>query len=138
MYLADQIAGKPAPKSSRCAATADFDGDGRLDLIVNNFNDRPYYLKNGFPPENYIAFRLTGTASNRDAVGAVVSLHSGQEVMVRQVHAAGGYLSQSSRTVHFGLGKRTRVDRVEVRWPAGGNQTIDAPDVNRRHDVTEP
>ncbi len=137
-YQEEPIGGKQAARSSRAAAVADFDGDGRLDLVVNNFNDRAYYFRNRFPKKNHVAFRLTGTVSNRDAVGALVTLHIGKELMVRQVHAAGGYLSQSSLTVHFGLGDRAKVDRAVIRWPRGRVQEIEAPAINRLHRLTEP
>jgi hypothetical protein len=58
--------------------------------------------------------------------------------MVRQVEAAGGYLSQSSKTVHFGLGERQKIDRVEVRWPRGLVQKIAHPAINQLHVITEP
>jgi len=138
IYQPDKIGGERAARSSRCAATADFGGDGRLDIVVNNFNGTAYYLKNHLPRRNYVAFRLRGTRSNRDAIGALVRLYSGKEVMVRQVQAAGGYLSQSSKTVHFGLGDRGKVDRVEIRWPSGRRQTIADPEINRLHDLVEP
>jgi len=141
-YLPEKIGGRRVPRSSRCAATVY--RDGRLDLVVNNFNDRAFYFRNQFPKQNYIAFRLTGarhlrqSGSNRDAVGALVYLHRDKEVMVRQVHAAGGYLSQSSQTLHFGLGDRTRIDWAEIRWPSGVRQQIGNPKINTLHRVTEP
>jgi hypothetical protein len=138
IYQATNIAGKPAARSSRSAAVADFDGDGRLDIVTNNFNDRPYFFSNQFPRRNYIAFRLTGTRSNRDAIGAVVRLWIGNKVMVRQVSPAGGYLSQSSRTLHFGLGDASKVDRIEIRWPRGTLQTMNNPGINALHQIREP
>jgi hypothetical protein len=138
IYLEERIGGKPAARSSRSAVVADFDGDGRLDIVTNNFNDRPYYFANRFPRRNYIEFRLTGTSSNRDAIGAVVRLSTKNAVMIRQVNPAGGYLSQSSRVVHFGLGDREKVDRVEIRWPRGIIQTLDNPAINSLHQIREP
>jgi hypothetical protein len=132
------INGEPAVRSARCAVTGDFDGDGRLELVTNNFNDQPYYYKNQFPPRNYVAFRLRGTKSNRDAVGAVVRLYIGGKVLTRQVQSSGGYLAQSSRTVHFGLGDRPTVERVEIRWPSGARQRLDHVALNTVHDITEP
>jgi hypothetical protein len=136
-YLEKKIGNQRAARSSRCAATV-FNRDGRLDLVVNNFNDRAFYFRNVFPKKNYVAFRLTGTKSNRDAVGALVFLHLGHEVMVRQVQAAGGYLSQSSHTLHFGLGDRTRIDYAEIRWPSGLRQHINNPALNTLHPLKEP
>jgi hypothetical protein len=130
-------AGMACPRSSRSAACADFDGDGRLDLVANNFNDRPCYFRNRLPPRNYLALRLQGTRSNRDAIGAVVRLYAGKEVMTRQVSPASGYLAQSSKTVHFGLGDRAQIDRVEIVWPSGTVQTLDRPAINVLHPLTE-
>src|SRR5262249_12529879 len=142
IWLEEQIADRRACRSSRSAAVADFDGDGRLEIVTNNFNDRPYYFHNDLPKKNYIAFRLTGArkegerpftpGSNRDAIGAVVRLHVGKEILTRQVCPVGGYLAQSSKTLHFGLGERGKVDYVEIYWPGGPPdkpQRIDNPEI---------
>jgi hypothetical protein len=138
IYLPEKIGNALAARSSRCAATADFTGQGRVDIVTNNFNDAPYFFRNNFPSKNYISFRLRGTRSNRDAIGALARIYMGNEVMVRQVQPAGGYLSQSSKTLHFGLGDRAAIDRVEIRWPSGVNQVLTAPEINRRHEIEEP
>ena len=138
IYQEKNIGGQRAARSSRSAAVADFDGDGRLDIVTNNFNDHPYFFANRFPRQNYVEFRLTGTKSNRDAIGAVVRLWVGNKVMVRQVSPAGGYLAQSSRTVHFGLGDRSGVDSVKIRWPRGLFQTLTTPAINTLHQIREP
>ena len=83
--LPDDIVGKKAVRSSRTAAVADFFGDGRLGIVVNNFNDQPYFFKNEGPRRNYVAFRLHGTQSNRDAIGAVVRLYQKGKILTRQV-----------------------------------------------------
>src|SRR5262249_53875382 len=94
-------------------------------------------FKNQFPRKNYVAFRLRGTKSNRDAIGALVTIHLGKEVMVRQVDPASGYLAQSSKTVHFGLGDRSKIDRAEIKWPSGTHQVINNPGINTLHQVVE-
>jgi hypothetical protein len=133
------IGDRAAARSSRSAAVADFRGVGRLDLVVNNFNDQPYFFQNRLPRRNYVQFRLKGTKCNRDAVGAILRLHCGKEVMMRQVQSACGYLAQSSRTIHFGLGDRRDVDKVEITWPGRAvPQVIERPAINRLHQIIEP
>jgi hypothetical protein len=137
-YLPEPIRGQKAARSSRAAAVADFAGRGRLDIVVNNFNDQPYFFRNQGPPLAWVAFRMRGTRSNRDAIGAVVRLYQGSRVQTRQVQASAGYLAQSSRTLHFGLGDGSAVDRIEVTWPSGRRQELRGVRINTRHDLVEP
>jgi hypothetical protein len=136
--LPEKLGGKDATRSSRCAVTADFNADGLLDIVANNFNDQPYFFKNQHAKKNYIAFRLQGTKSNRDAIGAVVKLSRGDKVMTRQVRSACGYLSHSTRIAHFGLGDSPEFDRVEITWPSGIKQTVEKPAPNQLHVIVEP
>jgi hypothetical protein len=137
-FFPKPINGRQAARSSRCAVTGDFRGVGQLDIVTNNFNDQPYYFKNQLPRKNYVQFRLRGTRSNRDAIGAVVRLSQGGKVMTRQVQAANGYLSHSSRTLHFGLGDRPAIERVEITWPSGVRQEVKDVAPNTVRDVVEP
>jgi hypothetical protein len=133
-----RIAGRDAVRSARSAAVLDADGDGRLDLVVNNFNSRANLLMNRWETRAWVGFRLRGTRSNRDAVGALVRLTAGGRTQVRLVQAAGGYLAQSSKLVHFGLGEAERVERCEVRWPSGRVQVVPVEAINRVHAIEEP
>ena len=138
IYQEQAISGRQAARSSRSAAVADFDGDGRLEIVTNNFNDHPYLFANRFPRRHYLALRLTGSTSNRDAIGAVARLWAGATVMVRQVNPAGGYLAQSTKVLHFGLGDRTAVDSIQIRWPRGMVQTVKNPRIDTLLQVREP
>jgi hypothetical protein len=135
--LEHEIGGKEATRSARSAATADFDRDGRLDLVVNRFNDRPLLLMNRGPRRHHLALRLRD-ARGGDALGAVVHLRVGSRDLVREVSPTGGYLAQSSRTLHFGLGDATSVGECRIRWPSGKTQRLESLAIDRLHVVDEP
>lgn len=107
-------------------AIADFNNDGKLDLIINNNNDTPtLYLNNIVKSGNFAAFQLIGAKSNRDAIGAVVRLSISGKTMMRQVEAGSGYASESMLPVHFGLGAADKIEAVEIRWANGATQRFD-------------
>lgn len=137
-YLTKSFGGKRATKSARCTASGDFDGDGRPDFVMNNFNERAYLYMNRYPERSWLGFRLRGTQSNRDAIGALVTLRVGGRTQVRQVESAGGYLSQSSRALRFGLGDAKSVESCEILWPSGVRQTVPVAKLNAVIDVVEP
>ena len=107
-------------KSSRGAAFGDYDNDGDIDALVINMNDRPTLLRNDTPRGGrWITLRLVGTKSNRDAIGAKVTLEAGKRRQTTTVRGDGSYLSHSDLRAHFGLGTATKVERIEIRWPSG-------------------
>ena len=105
----------------RGSAIADYDRDGDMDVAVVN-QDGPLQLFRNDTDllGEALQLDLVGTASNRSAIGAVVKVHAGDRVLMRQVKGGSSGHSQSSLAVHFGLGGATRADVVEVFWPAGG------------------
>jgi hypothetical protein len=109
-------------RPSRGLATGDLDGDGRPEILIVNMNDRPTLLKNTGPRQNAIAITLTGTRSNRSAIGARCSVTAGGRTQIADVVGGGSYYSQSSFTLYFGIGQAQKIDRIEVRWPAGEKQ----------------
>ena len=135
---AEKIGGRPATRSARAAATGDLDGDGRPDLVVNMFNDRAMVFLNRTPARSWVGVRLKGVSPNRDAIGALVRVKAGGRTQVRQVDAAGGYLAQSSRTLHFGLGDVAKLDAVEIRWPDGKVETRTDLAPGRVHVLSHP
>jgi enediyne biosynthesis protein E4 len=112
-------AGITTPFNSHGVAAADFDNDGAVGILVNNSHDRPSLLKNLGDHGNWILLKLEGTKSNRDGVGARVALRVGDHQQSQEVRSGGGYISQSDFRLHFGLGKATKADSIEIRWPSG-------------------
>jgi hypothetical protein len=107
-------------KVGRGAAFGDFDNDGDLDVLMTTNGGPAYLYRNDQLSGNRsIRFRLMGTESNRDAIGATLRISFGGQASTRTVKSGGSYLSQSELPVTFGLGKRDLVERVVVRWPNG-------------------
>jgi enediyne biosynthesis protein E4 len=123
--------GITSPFNSHGVASADFDNDGALEILVNNSHDRPSLLKNYGVHGHWILLSLIGTKSNRDAIGARVTVWVGRHQQVQEVRSGGGYMSQSDFRLHFGLGSATKVDSVEIRWPSGLAQHLDNVPINR-------
>ncbi len=112
------------PKVGRGLACADFDRDGDLDLLLTTNNGPAYLFRNDqvrgpLGANQSIRFRLVGTQSNRDAIGATVHLESGGITQTRMVKTGSSYLSQSELPLTFGLGKRDQADRIVIQWPNG-------------------
>jgi hypothetical protein len=111
------------PSVSRGSAVGDFDNDGDQDVFINNLDGRPTVLRNdGGNRGNFLVVDLEGPALNRNAVGAIVTVRAADLVQRAERRAGDSYLSHSDPRLHFGLGTRTKVDSVEVRWPNGAVQ----------------
>jgi enediyne biosynthesis protein E4 len=109
---------------SRGASVGDLDNDGSLEIVVNNMNDPPSILKNYGDKKNWIVFKLTGTQSNRDGIGARVTLMTGSQKQIDEVRSGGSFISQNDLRLHFGLGDAIQADRVEIAWPSGKKEVL--------------
>ena len=124
---------------ARAVALADLFNTGALDVIVANQNQRPVLYRNTVAPGNHwIGFKLTGTRSNRSAIGAEVIVEFGGARQRRVVDGGMGFASQNDRRLHFGLGHALYADRVTIRWPSGAVQTLGHLDADQVHAITEP
>lgn len=128
---------------TRSSALFDVDGDGDVDIITNEFNAPPQVLLSNLSEQlgqlNYIEVILVGTQSNRQGLGAVVVVEAGDQVYTQMLDGQSGYLSQSALGLYFGLGIKSVVDRLEVRWPSGQVQVLAGPiQTNRRITLNEP
>ncbi len=111
------------PKVGRGLAYGDFDRDGDLDILLTTNNGPAYLYRNDQLAGNRsIRFRLTGTKSNRDAIGAVVRIFYDGQSQSRMVKTGSSYLSQSELPLTFGLGKRDKIERAQIEWPSGGKE----------------
>jgi hypothetical protein len=119
-------------RSARGGAYCDFDNDGDIDLLISNIDDHPQLLENvGGNRQHWIELKLTGTKSNRDAIGAQVKIEAGGLTQFDHVRAGGSYLSSNDPRLHFGLGPATSVDRIEILWPSGAMEHLAAVPANQ-------
>ena len=119
-------------KVSRGTAFGDIDNDGDVDIVVSNLKDTPTVLRNeGDNASRWLSVKLVGTHCNRDAIGARVTVVSGDLTQIREVKSSSGYLSQNDLRLHFGLGDATRIDKLIVRWLCGKVQTLQDVETNQ-------
>jgi len=137
--IAGEVGGRfEQPKVGRGLAFADFDRDGDLDLLLTTNNGPAYLYRNDQLAGNRsIRFRLIGTKSNRDAIGATIRIFSNGLIQSRLVKSGSSYLSQSELPVTFGLEKRDRVDRAVISWPSGRTEEFKNLAAGRSYECTE-
>jgi hypothetical protein len=130
--------GVDSTRDGRGIAVADFDNDGRLDMFISNLGSEPFLYHNTAPTKaHWSQFVLQGVKSNRSAVGAQVRLTAGGKTYLQFVNGGNGYASQSTMRVHFGLGDSSEIEKVQIRWPSGANQTLTGVPVDHIYRVVE-
>ena len=126
------------PKVGRGLAVGDFDRDGDQDILMTTNNGPAYLFRNDQTAGNRsIRFRLVGTKSNRDAIGARVKVFSSEVMQTRVVRSGSSYLSQSELSATFGLGQRDKIERVVIDWPSGRSEEYRDLSAGRAYEVTE-
>jgi hypothetical protein len=117
--------GIAARHSSRGCSFGDFDNDGDQDMLVMNMNEPPSLLRNEYSgTNNWLKVKLIGTKSNRTALGAKVTVLTGDRQQSQVVLSQSSYYSHDDLRLHFGLGNQTRADRIRITWPSGQTETI--------------
>jgi len=125
-------------ESSRGLAAGSLSNNGSLDLVISNLDAQPWILKNPGSSANWLLLKLRGTISNRDAIGARVTLRCGKLIQTREVKSGGSYQSQNDFRLHFGLAAAAAADEIKIRWPSGRRQTLSHVDANRILTIEEP
>ena len=127
-----------ARASSRGLAIGDLWNDGRISAVITNLNSAPSLLVNQVRNSNHwIAIRTVGTKSNRDGIGARISVKAGPRTLMDEVRSGSSYNSSSDIRVHFGLGSAARVDSVQIRWPSGLIERFDNLPADAIHSLKE-
>jgi hypothetical protein len=124
--------------SRRGVAFGDIWNDGAIDALILNVGDPPTLLRNHLTNGNHwVEFHLQGTKSNRAAIGARVTVHSGKLVQFNEVRGGGSYLSQNDLRLHFGLESNNKIDSVEISWPSGAVEHFANLDTDRIYTIEE-
>jgi hypothetical protein len=127
--------------AARGTAFDDLDNDGDVDVVILNLRQRPTVLRNMLVEEgsknHWLQVQLRGVKTNRDGVGAHVTVVAGGLLQLDEVHSGRGYQSHWGSRLHFGLGKHDRADRVEIRWIGGGDDVLENIPADRLITVTE-
>ncbi len=127
------------PSRHRGSAVGDLNGDGKLDVVVSALSAPAEIWINQSPNQNHwLEFKLQGTKSNRDGIGARIKLATKSGAQYNHMTTACGYASSSAGPVHFGLGKDAVADLVEIHWPSGIVQTLKNVEADRVVVVKEP
>ena len=130
-----------AARASRSSVIFDLDRDGDLDIVTNEFNTAPMVLVSDLAQRKAVQrveVTLQGGKSNRDGLGAVVTVTAGGASQTKVMDGASGYLSHSVAPLYFGLGAATRIDSIDVKWPSGTTQQLRAPAIeNSRITIVE-
>jgi hypothetical protein len=112
--------------------------DGRMSAVISNMNAAPSLLVNQVRSANHwVGIRTVGTKSNRDGIGARLSVKAGTRVLVDEVRSGSSYDSNSDMRVHFGLGTAAKIDWVQIRWPGGLTERFENVAVDAIHTLKE-
>lgn len=124
-YFSEELVG-------RAAASADYDNDGDMDIVIMNSNQRAVLLRNeGGNRKNWLGIKLVGTRSNRDGIGAKVTLTTEDMTQIREVKSGSSYASGSDTRLLFGLGESQHVKKVSIVWQSGTLQELEDISVNQ-------
>ncbi len=124
--------------TTNAAAWADFDNDGDLDVYMANDGGENKLVRNDFPPENnWLQVKLTGVTSNKQGIGAKVSVTVDGLTQMHAIGGDAGYMSQNMAVAHFGFGEATGTANVLVTWPGGGTQIVSAVELDQRITIEE-
>jgi len=130
--------GITAMHAGRGLAVGDLWNDGRLSAVISNMNDHPSLLVNQVHSANHwIGIRTIGTKSNRDGIGARITVKAGARTLVDEVRSGASYASNNDMRVHFGLGASVKIDWVQIRWPSGLSERFDDLGVDKIHTIKE-